>query len=76
MAGHLVLVLHRARGPTPMFEEHFAPTDVPVEANGNVLAAVAFLEGLASHELREDELLAYDDAYPVFVAIRAVKGDR
>ena len=29
------------------FEERFAPTEVQVEANGNVLAAVAFLEGLA-----------------------------
>ena len=57
------------------FEERFAPTEVQVEANGNALAAVAFLEGLASHELRPDELLAYDEAYPVLVAVRAVKGD-
>ena len=56
------------------FEERFAPTDVWVEASGNALAAVAFLEGLAAHELREDELLAFDEAYPVLVAIRAVKG--
>ena len=56
------------------FEERFAAADVRVEASGNVLAAVAFLEGLAAHELREDELLAFDEAYPVCVAIRAVKG--
>ena len=74
MAGHLVLVVHGARRAT-RFEERFAPTEVQVEANGNALAAVAFLEGLASHELRPDELLAYDEAYPVLVAIRAVKGD-
>jgi SAM-dependent methyltransferase len=58
------------------FEEHFAAADVRVEASGNALAAVAFLEGLASHELREDELLVFDEAYPVCVAIRAVKGSR
>ena len=57
------------------FEERFAATDVEVEARGNVLAAVAFLEGLASHELREDELCADDEAYPVLVTVRAVKGD-
>ena len=56
------------------FEEQFATKDVQVGAMGNVLAAVAFLEGLADHELREDELLAFDEAYPVCVAIRAVKG--
>ena len=56
------------------FEERFAAADVRVEASGNVLTAVAFLEGLAAHELREDELLAVDEAYPVCVAIRAVKG--
>ena len=30
--------------------------------------------GLAADELREGELLAFDEAYPVCVAIRAVKG--
>jgi hypothetical protein len=39
-----------------------------------VLSAIGLLEGLASHELTEDELSVDDHAYPVFVGIRAVKG--
>ncbi len=56
------------------FEARFDPADVSVEQHGNVLAAVAFLEGLASHELTERELTVVDPAYPVCVAIRAAKG--
>lgn len=55
-------------------EASFPPEDVVVEQDGNVLAAVAFLEGLASTELEERELLVCDPAYPVCVTIRAVKG--
>ena len=57
-----------------MFETQFAANDVTIEQHGSVLSAVALLEGLASHELTEDELSVDDDAYPVFVGIRAVKG--
>lgn len=55
------------------FETRFAPEDVVVEQHGSVLSAVALLEGLASHELTADELAADDEAYPVFVGVRAVK---
>jgi SAM-dependent methyltransferase len=57
-----------------MFEAHFAADEISVEQHGSVLSAVALLEGLASHELTEDELAVDDIAYPVFVGIRAVKG--
>ena len=57
-----------------MFETRFAPDDVVIEQHGSVLSAVGLLEGLASHELTESELATDDDAYPVFVGIRAVKG--
>jgi SAM-dependent methyltransferase len=57
-----------------MFETHFAADHIAIEQHGSVLSAVALLEGLASHELTEDELSVDDDAYPVFVGIRAVKG--
>ena len=57
-----------------MFETQFAADHVAIEQHGSVLSAVALLEGLASHELTEDELSVDDDAYPVFVGIRAVKG--
>ena len=56
------------------FEMRFAPADVAVDQYGNVLAAIAFLEGLAGHELEEHELAVTDPAYPVCVAVRAVKG--
>ena len=54
----------------------FASADVEVEQYGNVLAAVSFLEGLASHELTHQELTIDDPAYPVIVAVRARKQAR
>jgi SAM-dependent methyltransferase len=56
-----------------LFAEHFAPGEVTVESHGNVLAAIALLEGIASDELRAGELAVDDPSYPVTVAIRAVK---
>ncbi len=56
-----------------LFEGEFGSENITVEQHGNVLSAVAFLEGLASHELTESELAANDPAYPVFVGVRAVK---
>jgi SAM-dependent methyltransferase len=56
------------------FQAHFAAGDVAVEQHGSVLSAVAFLEGVASQELTESELAAADPAYPVLVAVRAIKG--
>jgi SAM-dependent methyltransferase len=50
----------------------FGPDRTTVEAHGNVLAAVAFLEGVASEELAARELDAQDRDYPVVIAIRAV----
>ena len=57
---------------TRLFADHF-PGAVTVEVHGNVLAAVAFLEGLAAGELQADELAVRDPSYPVTIAIRAVK---
>ena len=58
---------------TRLFSDVFGSGDVQVSAVGNALSAVAFLEGLAADELREHELSATDEAYPVLVTIRAVK---
>ena len=55
------------------FEESFPPGSVEVGEYGNVLAAVAFLEGLASGELRRAELGASDPRYPVIYTVRATK---
>jgi len=56
-----------------LFEEVFPAISVEIEAHGNVLAAVAFLEGLAVRELREDELDHHDPDYELLITLRAVK---
>jgi SAM-dependent methyltransferase len=58
-----------------LFEEAFPATDFEVEARGNVLAAVAFLEGLAVRELRKEELDYHDPDYELLISVRAVKGE-
>ena len=47
--------------------------DVSVRSYGNVLAAIAFLHGLATQEFREDELNHADADYQMLIAARAVK---
>lgn len=47
--------------------------DLSVHSFGNVLAASAFLYGVAAEEMSEGELAAVDSQYPVTVAARAVK---
>jgi glycosyltransferase involved in cell wall biosynthesis len=59
-----------------LFEHEFPHGEVEVEAHGNVLAATGFLHGLASKELRPEELDQHDRDYEVLLTIRAVKGDR
>jgi glycosyltransferase involved in cell wall biosynthesis/SAM-dependent methyltransferase len=56
-----------------LFEGIFSAERLEVCSYGNVLAATAFLYGLAEEELRREELEAYDPHYPVIVAVRAVK---
>lgn len=56
-----------------LFEERFAPADVKVEAYGNVVAAAAFLYGMAAEELRPDQLDARDPDYEVLLGVRARK---
>ena len=59
-----------------LFRGAFASGTVDVESHGNVLAATAFLYGLAERELRDAELDANDADYPVTITVRAVKGPR
>jgi SAM-dependent methyltransferase len=54
-----------------LFAERFGPDRVEVRSFGNVLAATAFLQGLAAEELRIDELDVHDPSYPVIVTVRA-----
>src|SRR4030095_6293265 len=59
-----------------LFEEVFSAGNVTVNAYGNVLAAISFLEGLASEDLKRSELDARDRSYEVLIAIRAVKPEQ
>ena len=59
-----------------LLERRFPAASIGIEVYGNVLAAIAFLHGLADHELDPGELDAQDPHYPVIVAARAVKEAR
>jgi SAM-dependent methyltransferase len=56
-----------------LFGEIFGADQVTITAYGNVLSAIAFLEGMAYEELSKSELDVIDEHYPVLMAIRAVK---
>lgn len=56
-----------------LFAEAFGAENVEVATDGNVLAATAFLYGVAAEELLPEELLHRDVRYPVIVRIRATK---
>lgn len=56
-----------------LLEQSFSPSGVNVDAYGNVLAAVAFLEGLAAEELTTEELDHIDPNYQLLLALRASK---
>lgn len=62
------LTPHAARR---LFTEAFTDGEVDVTTHGNVLAGVAFLEGLAAHELSGRELDAVDPQFPLLVTVRA-----
>jgi len=56
-----------------LLDETFPDGAVAVEAFGNVLAATAFLYGIASEELQPSELDYQDVAYPLLITVRARK---
>jgi SAM-dependent methyltransferase len=60
-------------GAKRLFEERFSGASVEIDAHGNVLAAVAFLEGLAVRELSKEELDHHDPDYELLITLRAVK---
>ena len=59
-----------------LFGRAFPPSRVQAVAYGNVLAAVAFLHGLAAQELTPAELDYEDADFEVLIGVRAVKFDR
>jgi hypothetical protein len=58
-----------------LFGEVFPAAHVSVEAHGNVLAAIAFLHGLAVAEVTRAELDHRDPSYELLIAVRAVKSE-
>ncbi|MDH3639406.1 MAG: methyltransferase domain-containing protein [Gammaproteobacteria bacterium] len=56
-----------------LFAETFPENHVSVEQFGNVLASIAFLQGLSTGELTREELDCNDRCYPLLVTVRAVK---
>ncbi|MBP5977285.1 glycosyltransferase [Brasilonema sp. CT11] len=58
-----------------LFEEFFPTENLQIETHGNVLVANAFLYGLATEELRQEELDYCDRNYQVTITSKAVKPD-
>lgn len=56
-----------------LVEEVFQPADVTVRTYGNVLSAMASLQGLLSTELSRKELDHWDRDYELVIGVRAVK---
>jgi SAM-dependent methyltransferase len=56
-----------------LFGDVFGAGQVTVRPYGNVLTAMAFLNGMAYQELARRELETHDPYFPVVIAVRAVK---
>lgn len=59
-----------------LFSNVFSTDHFEVHAYGNVLAATAFLQGLAVDELDQDELDYHDPQYQTLITVRATKPAR
>jgi SAM-dependent methyltransferase len=57
-----------------LFEVNFALENLNVQVFGNVLAATAFLQGIAVQDVGKEKLDQVDLDYQVLLGIRAVKG--
>lgn len=55
-----------------LFEEKFSPENVEVRAYGNVLAATAFLYGLAIEDIKSEQFDYHDPDYQMLITVRAV----
>ena len=58
---------------TRLFGQVFPPEALAVEGHGNVLATVAFLEGIAAEELRPSELDFRSPTFDVTITVRGTK---
>jgi len=62
-----------SQGARRLFADVFGADAVEVSAHGNVLAACAFLYGLAAEELTEAQLAFGDPEYELLMTVRAVR---
>lgn len=58
-----------------LFGDVFGAENVQVDTHGNVLTAMCFLHGVVAEELRADELMHTDPAFPFLITLRAEKRD-
>lgn len=58
-----------------LFQETFPGATIQIETYGNVVAAIAYLHGLATEDLRQEELDYLDRDYELLITVRAVKPD-
>ena len=58
-----------------LFSNVFGPDNIDINYYGNVLASVAFLEGISADELTADELLSTDQNYQLILTVKVVKID-
>lgn len=56
-----------------LFADQFGESQVEVKAHGNVLAAIAFLEGISVEELTREELDFVDEDYQMILTVKAQK---
>jgi glycosyltransferase involved in cell wall biosynthesis len=57
-----------------LFDEFFVDPAALIQSHGNVLAATAFLHGLAKEELTEEELNCHDPDFEVLITVLAQRG--
>jgi SAM-dependent methyltransferase len=58
-----------------LFAAVFQKDNIHIQAYGNVLAAIAFLQGIAAEELTTAELEYRDPSYEMLITVRAVKSE-
>jgi SAM-dependent methyltransferase len=56
-----------------LFAKSFGAENISVTNYGNMATCIAFLQGMAYEELSHKELTKKDDAFPLIIAVRAVK---
>lgn len=62
-----------SKSTSRLFSDVFGEQQVKVECFGNVLSSIAFLEGISSEELTNEELDFHDDDYQMVITVVATK---